>query len=200
MATIARACLEQRLSASVKVVISDKPDVAGLSTAQGMGVETHVVPSKGVEREAFESALGRCIDSYTPDVIVLAGFMRVLTGPFVQRYLGRMLNIHPSLLPKYPGLHTHRRVLEAGDTAHGATVHFVTPELDSGPLILQSQVPVKADDTEAALTARVQATEHVIYPRVIEWLAQGSLLWNSGAPLLDDRPLKGPVVEYFGGS
>jgi len=123
--------------------------------------------------------------------------MRVLSGPFVERYAGRMLNIHPSLLPKYTGLHTHRRVLEAGDTTHGASVHFVTPKLDGGPVILQSQVPVKAGDTEVTLAARVQATEHVIYPRVIEWIAAGRLEWNEGQPLLDDKLLRNPVVEYF---
>ena len=126
--------------------------------------------------------------------------MRVLSAPFVERYAGRMLNIHPSLLPKYTGLHTHRRVLEAGDTAHGATVHFVTPELDGGPLILQARVPVNAGDTEATLSARVQATEHVIYPRVIDWIAEGRLGWNGAHPLLDGKALHEPVVEYFGAS
>jgi phosphoribosylglycinamide formyltransferase 1 len=198
MATIARACLAQQIAATTDVVISDRPGVAGIATAQELGIETHVVPSKGTERGAFELSLGRCVDNYVPDVIVLAGFMRVLSGAFVERYAGRMLNIHPSLLPKYPGLHTHRRVLEAGDPLHGATVHFVTPELDGGPLILQSQVPVKAGDAEPELTARVQATEHVIYPRVIEWLAEGRLRWNGGQPLLDGGSLKGPIVEYFG--
>src|SRR5207248_1363280 len=167
----------------------------GITTAQDMGLETHVVSWKSAaDRATFELALARCIDTYSPDVVVLAGFMRVLSGPFVERYAGRMLNIHPSLLPKYTGLHTHARVLEAGDTAHGASVHFVTPELDGGPVILQSQVPVNAGDTEASLSARVQATEHVIYPRVIDWIAQGRLEWNSGNPLLDGKPLHQPLV------
>jgi phosphoribosylglycinamide formyltransferase-1 len=126
--------------------------------------------------------------------------MRILSGPFVERYAGRMLNIHPSLLPRYTGLHTHLRALEAGDTAHGATVHFVTAELDGGPLILQSQVPVRAGDTESELAARVQATEHVIYPRAIEWIAEGRLQWNEGVPLLDGKPLQEPVVEHFDAS
>ena len=124
--------------------------------------------------------------------------MRVLSGPFVERYAGRMLNIHPSLLPKYTGLHTHSRVLEAGDAEHGASVHFVTPELDGGPLILQSHVPVKVGDTESTLAARVQATEHVIYPRVVGWIADGRLQWNEGHPLLDGKALNEPVVERFG--
>jgi len=199
MATIARACLQHRIAAAVSVVISDRPDVAGITTAQDLGIETHVVSWKSAtDRAAFELALGQRIDACSPDLVILAGFMRVLSGPFVERYAGRMLNIHPSLLPKYTGLHTHRRVLEAGDTAHGASVHFVTPELDGGPVILQSQVPVNTGDTEAALAARVQATEHVIYPRVIEWIADGRLKWNSGHPSLDGKALQEPVVEFFG--
>ena len=200
MATIARACLQNRLAA-VSVVISDRPDVAGITTAQELGIETYVVSWKNAaDRAAFELTLGQRIDTYRPDLVVLAGFMRVLSGPFVERYAGRMLNIHPSLLPKYTGLHTHSRVLEAGDTEHGASVHFVTPELDGGPVILQSQVPVNAGDTEATLAARVQATEHVIYPRVIEWIAEGRLQWNGGHPSLDGEALHEPVVEYFGAS
>jgi phosphoribosylglycinamide formyltransferase 1 len=201
MATIARACLENRIGAAVAVVISDRPHVAGIATAQELGLETHVVSWKSAgDRATFELALSQCLDAYNPDLVVLAGFMRVLSGPFVERYAGRMLNIHPSLLPKYTGLHTHTRVLEAGDVAHGASVHFVTPELDGGPVILQSQVPVKAQDTEATLSARVQATEHVIYPRVIDWIAQGRLEWNGGHPSLDGKVLQEPVVEYFGAS
>lgn len=198
MATIARECLNGRIAATVSVVISDVPGVAGLSTARELGIATEVVARKTfVDRLEFERALGQRLDSYTPDVIVLAGFMRVLSGPFVERYAGRILNIHPSLLPKYTGLHTHSRVLEAGDPQHGASVHFVTPELDGGPLILQSQVPVKPGDTEATLAARVQATEHVIYPRVVSWMADGRLDWNGGDPLLEGRPLRQPVVERF---
>jgi phosphoribosylglycinamide formyltransferase-1 len=201
MATIARECLQHRIAATVTVVVSDRPGVAGITTAQQLGIETRVVPwEAAADRAAFEVALGECIDAHSPDLVVLAGFMRVLSGPFVRQYAGRMLNIHPSLLPKYTGLHTHRRVLEAGDTLHGASVHYVTPELDGGPLILQSQVPVKAGDTESTLTTRVQATEHVIYPRAIEWIADGRLQWNDGQPLLDGKPLKDPIVEYFDAS
>jgi phosphoribosylglycinamide formyltransferase 1 len=200
MATIARECLQNRIAATVDVVISDRPGVAGITTAQDLSIETHVVSWKAAaDRTAFELALRQRIDTYRPDLVVLAGFMRVLSGPFVERYAGRMLNIHPSLLPKYTGLHTHRRALEAGDTEHGATVHFVTPELDGGPLILQSRVPIEADDTESTLTARVQATEHVIYPKVIGWIADGRLEWNDGHPLLDGTPLVEPIVENFGG-
>jgi phosphoribosylglycinamide formyltransferase 1 len=178
--------------------VSDRPGVAGITTAQELGVAAHVISWKAAaDRAAFELELGRCIDAHTPDLIVLAGFMRVLSGTFVERYAGRMINIHPSLLPLYTGLHTHRRVLEAGDRAHGASVHFVTPELDGGPLILQSSVPVKAGDTEATLAARVMETEHVIYPRVVKWIADGRLKWNEGHPLLDGNPLNEAVVERF---
>jgi phosphoribosylglycinamide formyltransferase-1 len=201
MATIARECLQHRIAATVGVVISDRPGVAGITTGQDLGLETAVVSWKAAaDRAAFELALGESIDAHNPDVVVLAGFMRVLSGPFVERYAGRMLNIHPSLLPKYTGLHTHRRVLAAGDTEHGASVHFVTPELDGGPLILQSRVPVKTGDTESTLAARVQATEHVIYPRVVEWIADGRLKWNEGHPLLDGKSLNEPVVEQFDAS
>jgi phosphoribosylglycinamide formyltransferase 1 len=198
MATIARECLQNRLAARVNGVISDRPGVAGITTARELGIETQVVSWKAAaDRAAFELELGRSIDSHRPDLVVLAGFMRVLSGPFVERYAGRMLNIHPSLLPKYTGLHTHRRVLEAGDHEHGASVHFVTQELDGGPVILQSRIPVKPADTESTLAARVQATEHVIYPRVIGWIADGRLTWNNGHPLLDGNSSSVPVVEHF---
>lgn len=198
MAAIARQCLEHRLAASVCVVISDRPGVAGISTARELGLPAEIVSWKSfADREEFEHELGERLDGHRPDLIVLAGFMRILSGEFVQRYAGRMLNIHPSLLPRYTGLHTHRRVLEAGDTWHGASVHFVTPQLDGGPLILQSRVAVKPGDTEATLAARVQATEYVIYPRVISWLAQGRLEWNNGQPRLDGAQLSQPVVERF---
>lgn len=181
----------------VNVVISDRPGVAGITTAQDMGIETQVVPYKGVDRPTFERALSDSIDRHSPDLVVLAGFMRVLTEPFVRRYTGRMINIHPSLLPKYTGLHTHQRALDAGDTEHGASVHYVTPELDGGPVILQSRVPVKTGDTESTLAARVIATEHVIYPRVVGWIADRRLTWNDGRPLLNGQPLTRPVVEDF---
>jgi phosphoribosylglycinamide formyltransferase 1 len=200
MATIARECLQHRIAATVEVVIADRPDVAGITTARDLGIPTHVVPWKTTaDRAAFELTLGQSIDRYTPDLVILAGFMRVLSAPFVERYAGRMLNIHPSLLPKYRGLHTHQRVLDAEDTEHGASVHFVTAELDGGPLILQSRVPVKWDDTQTKLAVRVQATEHVIYPRVIAWVADGRLQWNGGRPLLDGKPLRQPIVESFDG-
>lgn len=198
MATIAHECQQRRIAATVNVVISDRPGVAGITAAQDMGFETQVVSRKSAaDREAFEKMLGEAIDTHIPDLVVLAGFMRVLSGPFVERYAGRMINIHPSLLPKYTGLHTHQRVLDAGDSEHGASVHYVTPELDGGPVILQSRVPVKTGDTESTLAARVIATEHVIYPRVVGWIADRRLAWNNGEPLLDRKPLMHPVVEDF---
>ena len=197
MATIARECQQRRIAATVNVVISDRPGVAGITTAQDMGIETQVVPYKSVDRPTFERALSAAIDTYSPDLVVLAGFMRVLTETFVRRYSGRMINIHPSLLPKYTGLHTHQRVLDAGDSEHGASVHYVTPELDGGPVILQSRVPVKTGDTESTLAARVIATEHVIYPRVVGWIADQRLDWNNGEPLFDGKPLTQPIVENF---
>jgi phosphoribosylglycinamide formyltransferase-1 len=196
MAAIARACLAGEINARASVVISDKSDVAGLDIARDLGIEALTVAWRGAaERSAFERSLAEAIDTRHADLIVLAGFMRILSPQFVSRYQGRMLNIHPSLLPKYTGLHTHQRALEAGDAEHGASVHFVTAELDGGPVVLQSRVPVHAGDTEAALAARVQATEHIIYPRVIGWLADKRLAWDGGRVRLDGKLLDTPLME-----
>jgi phosphoribosylglycinamide formyltransferase 1 len=196
MAAIARACAAASIDARVRIVISERPGVAGLDTARALGLETRTVAWAG-DRLRFERALDAALDAARADLIVLAGFMRILSPQFVAARSGRILNIHPSLLPLYRGLHTHRRVLEAGDRVHGASVHFVTAELDGGPVILQSRVAVLPDDTEAALSARVQATEHIIYPRVIGWLADGRLAWREERPWLDDKPLQAPLVEDF---
>jgi phosphoribosylglycinamide formyltransferase-1 len=134
------------------------------------------------------------IDAFDPDLVVLAGFMRILNAELVQAYRGRMLNIHPSLLPRYRGLHTHRRALENGDTFHGTSVHFVTAELDGGPVVAQAEVAVEPDDNEAALSARVQQREHIIYPRVINWIGTGRLQWTGAIPQFDGRPLEKPIV------
>jgi phosphoribosylglycinamide formyltransferase 1 len=201
MASIARACLAGQINAQVRVVISDRPGVAGLDVARDLGIEALTIPWQGAAaRDAFERALAESIDARRADLVVLAGFMRILSPQFATRYAGRMLNIHPSLLPKYTGLHTHRRVLDAGDGEHGSSVHFVTAELDGGPLILQSRVPVLTGDTEPTLTARVQATEHIIYPKVIGMVADGRLTWDKGRVRLDGRPLDTPLVENFSGS
>jgi phosphoribosylglycinamide formyltransferase 1 len=199
MAAIARACGAGRINARVCVVISDRPGVAGLAIAGEFGIEALTVPWQGAgEKDAFEHALSTALDRHHPDLIVLAGFMRILSPKFVDRYAGRILNIHPSLLPKYTGLHTHRRALEAVDTEHGASVHFVTAELDGGPVVLQSVVPVYPGDTEATLSARVQATEHIIYSRVIGMVADHRLVWDAGRVRLDGSVLEAPLMENFG--
>ena len=198
MAAIARACAEGRIDARVALVLSERPGVAGLDTARGFGIQTCTIAWPGAAgRVRFESELEAALAAARPDVIVLAGFMRILSQQFVEARAGRILNIHPSLLPKFRGLHTHRRVLEAGDRVHGASVHFVTAELDGGPLILQSRVAVRPGEAEDTLSARVQATEHIIYPRVIGWLADGRLAWREGRPWLDGKALDAPVVEDF---
>jgi phosphoribosylglycinamide formyltransferase-1 len=196
MAAIARACQARQINARVQVVVSDRPGIVGLATARDFGIEALTVPWQGADRrEAFELALAEALDERRPDLIVLAGFMRVLSAQFVDRYAGRILNIHPSLLPKYTGLHTHRRVLEAKETQHGASVHFVTAELDGGPVVLQSIVPVKPGDSESDLLARVQASEYIIYPRAIGLVADGRLVWDQGRVRLDGRILDAPLLE-----
>ena len=174
---IVRCCAEQGWPAQVVAVISNRADAQGLRFAARQGIATAVVDHKAhAQRADFDAALARCVDGFDPDLLVLAGFMRILGPAFVQRYAGRLLNIHPSLLPAFPGLHTHRRALEAGCKAVGATVHFVTPELDHGPIVMQSVVPVRAGDDEHALGARVLATEHVIYPLAVRWFVEERLL------------------------
>lgn len=198
MAAIARTCLEGNINARVEVVISDRPNAGGLAIARELGIDALTVAWQSAGgREGFERIVRETIDAREVDVVVLAGFMRILSAGFTAHYAGRMLNIHPSLLPKYTGLHTHQRVLEARDSEHGASVHFVTAELDGGPLILQSKVPVHPGDSEDELTARVQSTEHVIYPRVIGMLADGRLTWDAGRVRLDGKPLDTPLVESF---
>ena len=181
MAAIVRAATQERwaerLDARVAAVLSNKPDAGGLAFAQAQGIATAVVPHKAfATREAFDAALAEAIDAHAPALVVLAGFMRILTPGFVTRYEGRLLNIHPSLLPAFPGLDTHRRAIEAGCRVAGATVHQVTAELDHGPIVDQAVVPVLAEDTAEALAARVLTQEHRLYPRAIaRWLAQGRL-------------------------
>jgi phosphoribosylglycinamide formyltransferase-1 len=162
--------------ARVAAVISDRADAAGLAFATRQGIETVVVAHADyVERIQFDAALQAAIDIYTPDLVVLAGFMRVLGRDFVRHYAGRLLNIHPSLLPAFPGLHTHRRALAAGVKLHGASVHFVTPELDSGPIVIQVAVPVLPDDDEERLASRVLTEEHRIYPQAVRWFVEGRI-------------------------
>jgi phosphoribosylglycinamide formyltransferase 1 len=179
---------------AVAEVISDQADAAGLIAAQNLGVAARALPaSKGMAREAYDLGLAAAIEERSPRLIVLAGLMRILSAQFVQRFAGRILNIHPSLLPKYPGLNTHRRAIEAHDTEHGATVHFVTEQLDGGPRIVQSRVRVKPGDTEAELSERVLEQEHRIYPMAVNWFCEGRLRCEAGRAWLDGRPLSEPV-------
>jgi phosphoribosylglycinamide formyltransferase 1 len=176
MEAVVRACARDGWPARICAVISNKADAAGLNFAAANGIETALVDHRAFDgREAFDRALAREIDRFEPDLVVLAGFMRVLTDGFVNRYAGRMLNVHPSLLPLFPGLRTHQQALDAGVRVHGATVHFVTPTLDHGPIVAQGAVPVVAGDDAAALAARVLTVEHVIYPRAVRWFVEGRL-------------------------
>ena len=170
------AMLAAKLPCRIAAVISNKADAKGLETARAQGIPTAVVAHAGhASRELFDAALAAEIDRHQPDLVVLAGFMRILGEAFVRRYAGRLMNIHPSLLPAFPGLDTHRRALAAGCRVHGCTVHFVTPALDNGPVVIQAAVPVHADDSEAALAARVLAQEHVAYPQAVRWFLEGRL-------------------------
>jgi len=183
------------LPARILAVLSDREDAAALAWAAERGLATGAVPQRQyADRAAFDAALGNVIAGYAPALVVLAGFMRILGSPLVERFAGRMLNIHPSLLPKYPGLHTHRRVLEAGDAEHGASVHFVTTELDGGPVVLQARVPVLPGDDEAMLAQRVLVQEHRIYPLAIRWFAEGRLCVDGGIVRFDERPLAAPLL------
>ncbi|WP_153785008.1 phosphoribosylglycinamide formyltransferase [Pseudomonas sp. EMN2] len=174
----------------IRAVISNRADAYGLERAKAAGIDTALLEHQGFDgREAFDAALMALIDGFEPDLVVLAGFMRILSGGFVRHYQGRLLNIHPSLLPRYKGLHTHRRALEAGDAEHGCSVHFVTEELDGGPLVVQAVVPVATDDTEQSLAQRVHLQEHQIYPLAVRWFAEGRLRLGEQGALLDGQPL-----------
>ena len=181
MEAIVNACQREGWPARIAAVISNKASASGLQFAASHGIATAVVDHKSFDsREAFDAELARVIDGYAPDVVVLAGFMRILTEGFVRHFEGKMLNIHPSLLPSFPGLHTHQRAIEAGCKLAGATVHFVTPELDHGPIVTQAAVPVLSGDTEDDLAARVLKQEHVIYPQAVRWLVEGQLSIEQG--------------------
>jgi phosphoribosylglycinamide formyltransferase-1 len=176
--------------ARVSAVISNRADAYGLERAKQAGIATAVLDHKQFEgREAFDAALIEAVDAFEPQLVVLAGFMRILTPGFVRHYAGRLLNIHPSLLPKYKGLHTHQRALEAGDSEHGCSVHFVTEELDGGPLVVQAVIPVRANDTLDSLAQQVHRQEHVIYPLAVRWFAEGRLRLDAQGAMLDGQPL-----------
>lgn len=191
---IIRACEDGRIAGRIVGVLSDRADAPGLQFARRAGIESRVVLASGFsDRSQFDAALLETLDAWAPDMVVLAGFMRILGADFVQRYRGRLLNIHPSLLPHYPGLRTHQRVLENGDAEHGATVHFVTEELDGGPAIIQGRLMVDPQDTEQTLAERVmQQIELRIYPQAVAWMANGALRLGENGPELNGRTLKSP--------
>jgi len=174
----------------VVAVISNKTDAYGLQRATDADIQSIVVASKGIDsREEYDALLGAEIDKLQPDLIILAGFMRIFSAAFVNKYLGKMINIHPSLLPKYTGTNTHQRAIDAGDKVHGASVHFVTPELDSGPIVLQAKVPIFSGDTAEELSERVLTQEHQIYPLVAQWFLTGRLTMQDGQAILDANVL-----------
>ena len=184
--------------ARIAAVISNRADTYGLERARQAGIATRVLDHKQFDgREAFDAALIEAIDGFAPQLVVLAGFMRILTPGFVNHYTGRLLNIHPSLLPKHKGLHTHQRALEAGDSEHGCSVHFVTEELDGGPLVVQAVVPVESGDTPESLAQRVHSQEHHIYPLAMRWFAEGRLRLGATGAQLDgkDLPTTGHLIR-----
>ena len=186
MEAIVRACARERWPAQVAAVIANRPDAAGLAFAASHGIATAVVDHRSFDgRDSFDAALADEIDRFAPDLVILAGFMRILTPAFVRRYEGRMLNIHPSLLPSFKGIHTHQAALDAGVALHGATVHFVIPELDSGAIVAQGALPVRAGDDAAALAQRVLALEHVLYPRAVRWFVDGRLRLDAGRAVVE---------------
>ncbi len=190
MRAVVEAAREQAWAGRIAAVISSRSDAPGLAFARANGIPTEVVEGRQfATRDAFDAVLQAAVDRHEPDLVVLAGFMRILTTGFVQHFGGRMLNIHPSLLPSFPGLATHRQALAAGVKLHGATVHFVTPQLDHGPIVAQSAVPVHEDDTEESLAQRVLEQEHVLYPAAIRWFVEGRLsLENGRVRLAADTP------------
>lgn len=189
------ACQQGRIAATIVAVFSNKTQVFGLQRAQEAGIDAHALDAKTfADREAFDAALAQAIGQYQPDLLVLAGYMRILSNAFVQHYAGRMLNIHPSLLPKYPGLHTHRQAIDNGDGEHGTSVHFVTEQLDGGPVILQAKVPIFPGDDEDEVIGRVQTQEHALYPLVVNWFIEGRLAMRDNAAWLDGERL--PAQGY----
>jgi phosphoribosylglycinamide formyltransferase 1 len=184
-----------RVNAAICLVASDRPGAQGLERARAAGVPAMAVPPEDFpDRAAWNRALHAVLKNSGAELVLLAGFMRVLGPELVQAWQGRMLNVHPSLLPLYRGLHTHRRALEAGDATHGASIHFVTEELDGGPVILQARVPILPGDDEQSLAQRVQAREHEVYPQVVEWIADGRLCWQDDGPWLDGGRMAEPLV------
>ncbi|MFC3032302.1 phosphoribosylglycinamide formyltransferase [Pseudoalteromonas fenneropenaei] len=191
------ACQAQQINGHIAAVISNKADAYGLTRASNAGIETKVLSHKEfANRDDYDTALAQLIDSFSPDLVVLAGFMRILTPDLVQKFKGKMLNIHPSLLPKYQGLNTHQRAIDAKDAEHGASVHFVTEELDGGPVIVQARVTILADDTADTLAQRVHEQEHVIYPLVVKWFSEHRLTMEAEHAVLDNQVLPAHGADY----
>ena len=191
------ACESGEINAHIAAVISNKADAYGLERAKNAGIATHVLNHKEFDsREAYDAQLMHIIDSFEPNLVVLAGFMRILTPSLVQKYVGKMLNIHPSLLPKYQGLNTHQRAIDAKDDVHGVSVHFVTEELDGGPVILQAKVPVLADDTADTVAKRVDAEEDIIYPLVVKLFSEQRLTMEADYAVLDEKQLPAHGANY----
>jgi phosphoribosylglycinamide formyltransferase-1 len=189
------ATQDGRIQGRIAAVISNRADAYGLERARKAGIHTEVLDHRSYEdRESFDTALADLIEGFSPSLIILAGFMRILTEDFVRRFEGRMLNIHPSLLPKYRGLNTHQRAIDAGDTLHGASVHFVTPELDGGPAILQAEIPVLPGDSPESLAERVLEKEHIIYPLVAGWFVAGRLSLDRHSVVFDGEALEEPLT------
>jgi phosphoribosylglycinamide formyltransferase-1 len=189
--------LQGQLDIDIKAVISNKASAYGLERASQAGIANHALDHKQFEsRELFDQALMSLIDQYQPKLVVLAGFMRILTEEFTRHYEGRMLNIHPSLLPKYKGLNTHQRAIDAGESEHGVSVHFVTSELDAGSVVLQASTEINESDTADSLAQKVHALEHIIYPLSVKWFSSGRLKLESGQAMLDGQPLPESGVRY----
>ncbi|MDC9604252.1 phosphoribosylglycinamide formyltransferase [Xenorhabdus griffiniae] len=188
--SIIDACQQHRINGYIAAVFSNNADAYGLQRAEQADIPAHFInPKAYADRTSYDIALLKAIDQYEPDLVVLAGYMRILSPEFVQHYYGRLLNIHPSLLPKYPGLHTHRKAIENGDNEHGTSVHFVTEELDGGPIILQAKVPIFAGDKEEDVIGRVQTQEHHIYPLVISWFLDQRLIMEGNNAMMDGKIL-----------
>lgn len=200
MRSIVQACAAQAWNARIAAVISNRADAAGLDFARANGITTRVVNHREfASREAFDSALAAAVESFKPDIVALAGFMRILGADFVRRFAGRVVNIHPSLLPAFTGLHTHRRALQAGCKVAGATVHFVTAELDHGPIVAQAVVPVLDGDTEESLAQRVLEREHVLYPMALGWMVRDALVLEGGNERGAEGEIKGGIVRVATG-
>ncbi len=189
------AVTQKTIAAEIKAVISNEPDAYGLQRAQNASIATEVIDHRNFEnRISFDQELRRRVSIYEPELVVMAGFMRILTEEFIDAFEGRIFNIHPSLLPKYRGLHTHQRALDADETRHGCSVHFATNELDGGPIILQASVPVRREDTAATLAARVLEKEHIIYPLCVRWFCEGRVVMRHGQVVIDGQPLSKPLM------